>query len=113
MAKSKISVGEDDDLAFLTSEERDLFKVTSLGSEAVDFLATTLGMHVRAYAVQEIYQAQNEFCNVDPADTEAVRKLQFRASVPAMFLAFLNEAIVNGEQAHNALIQREQENTNA
>ncbi len=47
--------------------------------------------------------ALESLAEVDPEQTEAVRKLQNDAKIPALFLRWLDEAIANGEAAETTI----------
>jgi hypothetical protein len=113
MATDKSALRSIDDLTaalkFRDEDEKACFATAALGQEAINFFNTTFGMAIRAYAYQEIKLAQTALVNCDAADTNQVRKLQMQANVPGLFLAFVQEAIANGEQAYAALRERESE----
>jgi hypothetical protein len=58
-----------------------------------------IGQYLVARAKQDIQEAQDQLLEVDPAKTEDVRKLQFKAAVANSVRRWLGEAIQNGRAA--------------
>ena len=82
------------------SEANDeLIAAAELGEEARNFLESDLGKCLLGMAQQEVALAQEALERVDPADTEAVRKLQNQAMLGRQFEQWLLELLDKGESA--------------
>ena len=71
-----------------------------------------IGQYLITRAKQDIQEAQDELLEVDPAKTEDVRKLQFKAAVANSVRRWLGEAIQNGRAAAAQLqMERDEHDT--
>ena len=77
----------------------ELIAAAELGEEARNFLDSDLGKCLLGMAQQEVALAQEALERVDPADTEAVRKLQNQAMLGRQFEQWLLELLDKGESA--------------
>lgn len=91
--------------AFLSREEEELFAHALLGEEAITFLNSDLGRLLRGYALQQRQEAAEALLKVPVWRKRKIQQLQFQAAVAEQFLGFIQEAINNGEAAHQGLIQ--------
>jgi hypothetical protein len=69
-----------------------------------------IGQYLVESARKDVQEAQDELLEVDPAQTEAVRKLQFKAAVANSVRIWLGEAIQNGRAAAAQLQMERDEN---
>jgi len=76
-------------------------KQVQLGLDVMHFTTyDKVGIYLIERAHQDRVAALEDLVNVDPNDTAEVRRLQWQAKIPEMFLAWLEQAIdaaVNAE----------------
>jgi hypothetical protein len=84
----------------------ELVAAAELGDEAKRFLESDLGRCLLGMAEQEVQLAQEALAEVDPTDTEAIRKLQNHAKLYRQFNDWLKELLDKGEAALQAFIQQ-------
>ena len=77
----------------------ELIAEAELGEEARHFLESDLGKCLLGMAQQEIALAQEALERVDPANAEAVRKLQNQAQLGRQFEKWLLELVDRGDTA--------------
>ena len=83
----------------MSEADDELIAAAELGEEARRFLESDLGKCLLGMAQQEVALAQEALERVDPADTEAVRKLQNQAMLGRQFEQWLLELLDKGESA--------------
>lgn len=76
-----------------------LQKAVQIGDKARAFLSSELGQHIADRAQVEIDDALEKLANVNPIDSEAVRKHQNDLHRAESALMWLAEAIQNGDAA--------------
>jgi hypothetical protein len=84
----------------------ELVAAAELGDEAKRFLESDLGRCILGMAEQEVQLAQAALAEVDPTDTEGIRKLQNHAKLYRQFNDWLKELLDKGEAALQAFIQQ-------
>jgi hypothetical protein len=84
----------------------ELVAAAELGDEAKRFLESDLGRCLLGMAEQEVQLAQEALAEVDPTDTEGIRKLQNQAKLYRTFNEWLKELLDKGEAALQAFIQQ-------
>jgi len=88
--------------------EQTLLAEITLGDEAKKFFNSDIGRFILGRATEEIDQALSEFKDIDPTDDKGIRNLQQKIAVAEKLPIWLNECIVEGEQAM-AVIDQEEE----
>lgn len=90
----------------MTVEQR-LLKQVELGLDTQQFLRTGVGKRILQRAAEQEMESLKAMIDVDVTDTARMRELQANARLGSMVLAWLNEMIVEGENAETALQQSE------
>lgn len=89
-------------LDFVDSKERVLFAKAQLGEQAREFLATPVGRYLHGRAQQDMDDVKDQLLgtNVDSFfGRRKFRRLQSKAECARMFMAYLVDAITEGEHA--------------
>ena len=79
--------------------EEQLFRIIQLGIEAEHFMKEPMGKHLYPRAVEMRADALEELATVPAHDNNAILDLQYKAKIPDLFMAWLNEAIAIGKEA--------------
>ena len=87
----------------------ELIAEAELGKQAKDFLESELGRCLIGMAKQDADIAKEGLANVNPTDTEAVRKLQNKVQLGMQFEQWLRTLVANGDAAINVFKQQENE----
>ena len=77
----------------------ELIAAAELGEEARMFIESDLGKVMLGLADQQVLAALDAMEDVDPTDTEAIRKLQNKAKMGRQFRAWLYELLDDGQNA--------------
>lgn len=80
-----------------------------LGVEAETLLSSSIGQYLVSKANAEIDQAKAELVDAFPGDEEKIRALQIRARVAQKALTWLSQAIIDGRNAYEQLVQDDAE----
>jgi hypothetical protein len=80
-----------------------------LGLDTEQFLKTPVGRYLLGRAEHDAQDAIDRLKTVDAADANAVRKAQGDAILVERFMAWLNDAIMNGRNAEEQLEQGHQD----
>lgn len=76
-----------------------------LGLDTQQFLRTGVGKRILQRASEQEMESLKAMIDADVTDTERMRELQSNARLGGMVLAWLNEIIVEGENAEAVLRQ--------
>ena len=71
----------------------------AFGMDVQQFMKTDIGRYLRKRANDHMEQAFQDFLHVDPTDHKAVVDVQVRGRTPAALLAWLGDAVSDGEAA--------------
>jgi hypothetical protein len=84
-----------------TNYENDpLFRTMALAADVEHFIShDSVGQYLMARAIQDRADALEGLAEVNAINAEAVIELQWKARVPQLFMAWLNEALANGVAA--------------
>ena len=95
---------------FVDEREKDLFEVAKLGEDVRAFLQThPVGQLLHHRAKQLIRQAEVDALEVDPdgfswfRSRTKLRQIRQRATIARLFINWLGEAILEGDQASGEL----------
>lgn len=77
----------------------ELIAQAEIGEEARRFVASDLGKTLMGLAEQQALSALEDLAHADPADTEAIRKLQNKVRLGRDFAGWLLELIQDGDNA--------------
>ena len=91
------------------SRVEELAAITELGEEAKAFLSGNLGKCLLGMAEQEVKKAILEFKDADPNDRAKIASLQDRVRAGTWFSEWLEELVVNGEQALQVFMHESKE----
>lgn len=83
---------QDDDLQHIQA-------TIAFGLDTKQFMGSTLGRYIQAKANEQIEAARDALQTVDPEDAKEVRRLQNDATVAAMVLTWIGQAVIEGEMA--------------
>lgn len=86
-----------------------LIAESEIGDEAKKFLQGNLGKVLIGFAQQETYEAQEALVKIDPTQVEEIRALQNKARFGQLFESWLNDLVVEGDNADSELRQIRQE----
>lgn len=78
---------------------KQLMESAAIGEAAKTFLQSGLGVHLTQRANDEADAAMTELITVEPTNAAKVAELQARIRVAAQAVAWLTEAIAEGENA--------------
>ena len=78
---------------------QELQGVIAFGMDTQAFMGGQLGRFLQAKANAQIAQAQEDLCTANPDDPKAIRDLQNKVAVAAMFLSWMGEAVEEGRNA--------------
>ena len=78
---------------------KQLMESAAIGEAAKTFLQSGLGSHITQRASDEADAAMTELITVEPTNAAKVAELQARIRVAAQAVAWLTEAIAEGENA--------------
>jgi hypothetical protein len=105
-----MAVSRETNLEFVDETERQLFGEAVLAEDVRTFLRShPVGQYLHHRAKIDIEQAQVEALEVDPdgwswfRSRSKLRKIRMRAAVARSFMAWLSEAIINGDNAASQL----------
>lgn len=94
------------EILFADSEEESLFRVASFAENTRDFLRTEVGRYIKGRAIQEIRDAQQALLVVSPWNRWKIHKIQRRAQAARSTLEWINEILVEGDIAYQAMEDR-------
>lgn len=77
----------------------------AFGLDCKAFMESALGRYLTDRANADIEAARDGLTIVDPADTEAVRKLQNDVRCASNFLLWIGEAVTEGENSERTFIE--------
>jgi hypothetical protein len=105
-----MAVTRENNVEFVDETERALFAEAILGEDIRKFLSTDpVGQYLHHRAKLEIQRAQIDALEVDPdgfswlRSRAKLRKIRARADAARMLMAWLSEAIINGDSAATQL----------
>ena len=105
-----MAVTREADVEFVDEKERELFGEAILAEDVRTFLRShPVGKYLHHRAKLEIRQAETDALAVDPdgwswlRSRTKLRKIRQRADVARSFMAWLSEAIINGDHAATQL----------
>lgn len=78
---------------------KQLMESAAIGEAAKTFLQSGLGSHITQRASDEADAAMSALINVDPTNAAQVAALQLRIRVATQAIAWLTEAMAEGENA--------------
>lgn len=73
-----------------------------------DFCVTPVGRYLLDRATEAEETAFKEFGSVDPEDPKEVRQIQENARIPKLVFAWLQDAIIDGNKAAEAISELEE-----
>ena len=80
--------------------ETELLRVVQLGIEAAHFInKEPMGKHLMQRAVEMRADALEELATAPAYDAHKILDLQYKAKIPDLFIAWLNEATALGKEA--------------
>ena len=85
------------------AEMKLLYDDVHLAEEFKNFQRSKLGRYLYDIALDIESTAKAELTAVEPTDAEAIRKLQEQARIPYIFWAWIEEAILKGNQARTII----------
>ena len=91
---------------FNSPEEEELFGIAQLGQEAEAFRYSPIGRFVQGCAKQEIEEIAHKILKVSPLSLfgrRKIKQLQIQAEARRLAIAWLLEAIHNGEAAYQQM----------
>ena len=100
-------------MKFADEKERELYAAATLGEDARNFLASSVGKYLHGRAVNDLEQAKEDLLKVDPDSfwgRRKFRKIQQRAEIAQKFIGYLVDAIQDGDMAYQELQDRENKN---
>ena len=74
-----------------------------LGLQTKEFFGSPLGRYILGRAIKSKEEAFEAWISVAPEDVETIRELQFRARLPSLVVAWLNEAMNQANHAEATL----------
>jgi hypothetical protein len=74
-----------------------------LGLQTKEFLKSPVGKFITGRALKAKQEAFEAWINIEPCEEEAIRELQFRARLPQIVIAWLDEAINQAKYAEETL----------
>lgn len=88
-------------------EKELLFAEVKLGLQTREFLKTPVGKYIIGRAAKAKEEAFVLWSECNPADTESIRELQFRARLPDLVVEWLDQAINQAQHAESNLQELE------
>lgn len=85
------------------SNDDELLSIARMGIDAESFLNTPLGKFLTGKAADEESTALQLLVDADPDDVKTNRDLRNQIHVSRMFIVWLRDAIILGNQAHEQL----------
>ena len=95
---------------FIDQEEETLFAIAAMGEEAHRFFHSDLGRYVTGAAKQDIQEIQEKLLTISPWRKRKIQHLQNQAKAAQLAISWLAEVITNGDDAHQQLLARRDEN---
>lgn len=91
----------------------ELIEPIAVGEACYAFFNSDVGRYLLLRASETEEQAFREWLEVDPSDAKAIRECQEKAAIPKLVIAWLRDAVKEGEAAQQQaeqLIAEENEN---
>ena len=96
---------DEDEQREIDQELQAKFDEIMLMEEGKSFLTSKLGIYLRDCALMDEEQAWKQWVDMDPTDSEAIMKLQFKAKVPNLVFSWIFDALRRGREAEELLEQ--------
>jgi len=80
-------------------------RTAAFGQQVQNFMNSDIGQYIEERANAEIMEALAKLRTVDAADANKIRELQMQVAIPERILVWMQEAIQQGNQAFQAILE--------
>lgn len=80
----------------------------ALGVQVDDFLRGDIGQYISDRATMQMADAMDKLKKADAGNPEIIRQLQMAIAIPERVLDWLRDAMIEGAEAHQNLVEEQQ-----
>ncbi|MDT8364298.1 MAG: hypothetical protein RQ714_06585 [Nitrosomonas sp.] len=96
---------EEISIEFASKKEEELYAFAMVGERARDFFTSEIGRYIIGRAADEIEEVKEQLLKTPTWNKRKINRLQQQAKAAQAGIRWLQEAISEGDYAHEALLQ--------